>query len=94
MTLAERIRVEAESLSPKEQRALLTIARSLRGKLGMAKSKDVKPIRKAARKTLGQARAAMRAVQGLWKDRTDLPADTVEASLELRQRLMRRGANG
>ena len=27
---------------------------------------------------------------GIWKDRTDLPADSVEASKVLRQRLMRR----
>ena len=27
---------------------------------------------------------------GIWKDRTDLPADPVEASKVLRQRLMRR----
>lgn len=27
---------------------------------------------------------------GIWKDRTDLPADTVEASKLLRERLMRR----
>jgi len=27
---------------------------------------------------------------GIWKDRTDLPADTVEASKVLRQRLMER----
>jgi hypothetical protein len=27
---------------------------------------------------------------GIWKDRTDLPADSVEASRVLRQRLMRR----
>ena len=37
-----------------------------------------------------QGNAAGHPAIGIWKDRTDLPADAVEASRVLRQRLMRR----
>ena len=92
MTIAEQLKEEVEALPAKDQRALLTIARSLRNQ---STAKQLKGVPKSApRKTLGQARAALRAIKGMWKDRTDLPADTVEASIEIRRRVMRRGAHG
>lgn len=48
---------------------------------------DVSPVPKAtARAVVSPTHPAI----GIWKDRTDLPADPVEASKLLRQRLMRR----
>jgi hypothetical protein len=40
--------------------------------------------------TESQARPAAHPAVGIWKDRTDLPDDPVEASRVLRQKLMRR----
>jgi hypothetical protein len=48
---------------------------------------QVTPLSEIAAKTTSPA--AHPAI-GIWKDRTDLPADAIEASKVLRQRLMRR----
>ena len=89
MTIIDQINREAKALSTKEQQQALKLLRSLRTQ------KQAKfATKKTARKTLGKARTALRAVKGIWRDRTDFPSDTVEASIELRRRVMRRGKNG
>jgi len=51
-------------------------------------------VRRAARErymyTAEQRRADMMAAVGIWKDRTDLPDDSLEASKILRERMMQR----
>jgi len=47
----------------------------------------VEPARDSAQPTSPAAHAAL----GIWKDRIDLPDDSVEASKVLRERMMRRG---
>jgi len=89
MTLVDQITHAAESLAPKQRREALAMLRAFR-----AVEKPISPEKRATRKTLGKARKAIAAAKGMWRDRSDLPADTIEASLELRRRAMRRGANG
>ena len=50
---------------------------------------EVTPVRQPTPTTAGPGVAAHAAL-GMWKDRTDLPDDPVEASKVLRQKLMRR----
>lgn len=49
----------------------------------------VKPIREAQ-----SSPVAAHPALGIWKDRTDLPEDSVEASRMLRERMMRRTNEG
>ena len=90
MTILDQITKEAESLSTKERRTALLLLKALRtkGRCGAA----------TARVSTGKfvvdkrkLHPALRAVVGMWKDRKDIPADTVEASRFLRKRMMKRG---
>jgi hypothetical protein len=84
MTIVEQISRAARFLTPQERRETLKFIQGFHGK-----SKPKTP-RARKRKTLGEARKALAAVRGMWKDRTDLPTDTVEASVLLRRRVMSR----
>jgi hypothetical protein len=76
---------EAEALSPKKRREALQVLRTLRRQSAAPGIPAM-----TTRKTLGKARAAIRAARGMWRNRTDLPHNTVEASLELQRRLIKR----
>ncbi len=85
MTIIDQITREVEALPSKQRQEALKLVRAIRTPSAIVK--------RPARKTLGQARAALHAAKGMWRNRTDLPADTVEASIELRRRMMRRAGN-
>jgi hypothetical protein len=85
MTILDQIAREAKALPAQRRQEALQFLRSIRTPSA--------GLKKPARKTLGQARSAIHAAQGMWRNRTDLPSDTIEASIELRRRMMRRASN-
>jgi hypothetical protein len=85
MTIIDLIIREAEALPPRHRQEALKALRIIRVRTELRAS-----VKAPARKTLGKARAAINAARGMWRDRTDLPRDTIEASLELRRRVMKR----
>jgi hypothetical protein len=89
MTLLDRITKEAESLSVKERRTALRLIKTLR-----SKSRTGAPKAPVAMAVIDKRKLhpALRAIARIWKDRTDLPTDTVEASRYLRKKMMRRGS--
>lgn len=91
MTIVEQISRAAEELSPRQRRKALKFVEQLRGK-SKAKAKAKRGAARGAGKALkpGELHPALRAIAGMWKDRTDLPKDGAAASKVLRRRLMRR----
>ncbi len=92
MTILDQITREAEALSMTERRHALQLIRSLRPPA----RKKMKAPKRASKGAIDKRKLhpALRAIAGMWKDRTDLPKDSVEASKVLRRRLMGRDANG
>lgn len=88
MTIAEKIKSRVDHLEPTQQIALLGFLESLEISR-VSKSRKPKPNR--SRKS--EISAAVRGIAGLWKDRTDLPKDSVEAVKVLRARMYSRGRN-
>lgn len=91
MTILDQITHEAKALSTKERREALQLIRSLRSRTA-GKAKAAKASSKTAidKKKL---HPALRAITGMWKDRTDLPKESAAASKVLRRRLMGRDTN-
>ena len=89
MTVAERIKTRINELDPKQQEALLTFLETLESS-NAAKPRTTK--KRASRKA--EISAAVRGIAGIWKDRTDLPKDPVEAVKAIRVRMWSRGRNG
>ena len=85
MSVIEQIEREVRAIPAGKRREALRLIRGLK-----SPSKG----KRAGRKTLGAAREAMGAAKGMWRGRTDLPADSVAASVELRRRVMERGLGG
>ncbi len=85
MTIAEVVKQKTEALDPDEQQRVLHFVESL-GELKQASGQRPKS-------TLDAVNKALAAAAGIWKDRTDLPEDSVEASQLLRQRIMQRGSH-
>ena len=89
MTTLDQITHEAEALSEKEKKRALQLIRSLRPQNKNSKTtpSNKSPINKS------KLHPALRAIAGMWKDRTDLPKDGAAASKILRRRLMGRKTN-
>ena len=85
MTVIEQIEHEVRAIPSGKRREALRLIRGLKA---TAKGK------RAGKKTLGAAREAIGAAKGMWRGRTDLPADPVAASVELRRRVMERSHGG
>ncbi len=94
MTVLDQIAKEAQSLPSSDQRRILMLARELRTKKkdkARQVSSGVKGGGRMSAARKAKLHPALRAIVGLWKDRTDLPRDGAAASRVLRQRMMRRG---
>ncbi|MCL2646210.1 MAG: hypothetical protein FWD61_04285 [Phycisphaerales bacterium] len=90
MTVAEQIESRIARLKPPQQQALLTFLDAFETS---APAKSV--TRKKGKSRQAEVSAAIRGIAGIWKDRTDLPKDPVEAVKVIRQRMRSRGrSNG
>ncbi|MCL2639395.1 MAG: hypothetical protein FWD53_00970 [Phycisphaerales bacterium] len=87
MTVAEQIESRIARLKLPQQRALLTFLDTI--ETSAPPQKQV--IRRKGKSREAEVSAAMRAIAGMWKDRTDLPKDSVEAVKAIRQRMKSRG---
>ncbi|MCL2646215.1 MAG: hypothetical protein FWD61_04310 [Phycisphaerales bacterium] len=88
MTVAEQIESRIAKLQLPQQRALLTFLDTLEP------AKLSKPaLRRKGKSRKAEVNAALRAIAGMWKDRTDLPKDGAAASMVLRRRVMGRSEN-
>jgi hypothetical protein len=92
MTVVESIAEVTESLPRMKQQKVLQFAKSLQDKKGAGgKAAGASKNGRVDRRKL---HPALRAIAGMWKDRTDLPKDPVQAVKVLRARMMSRGRNG
>ncbi len=89
MTIAQQIRSRVDSLEPLQQKALLKFLETFDHSAGL---KSAAPRKSRRRKA--EISAAVRGIAGMWKDRTDLPKDPVEAVKVIRSRMKSRGRNG
>ena len=96
MTIADIIFKSVKVLPVAKQRQALSYVRGL----GAPNGRSRRAGRKVSRKgTNGEEvyvpkDLALRAIVGMWADRTDLPKDGVISSMILRRRTMRRGGRG
>ena len=90
MTVAEQITHEVENLSTRQQREALRLIRSMRAPKPRKTSKARTATTAIDKRDL---HPAVRAIAGMWADRTDLPKDPVEAVKVLRARMRSRGRN-
>jgi len=88
MTVLDQIAREVKALPAKQRQESLLYLRTIR-----IRSRPSAGAKKPLRKTLGKARTALDATKGMWRNRIDLPTDTVETALELRRRVMQRKTN-
>jgi hypothetical protein len=91
MTVAQHIAKATASLPPDEQQQVLDFVEFLKSRKPSSKKPEHKPLTAAERKKL---HPALRAIAGMWKDRTDLPKDPVQAVKVLRSRMKSKGRNG
>ncbi|MGN6370431.1 MAG: hypothetical protein ACTHN5_19425 [Phycisphaerae bacterium] len=89
MTVLEQIKLRVEELDPAQQSALLKFLETFDAQ-HPAKTR----IAKKRRPARSEADAAIRGIAGMWKDRTDLPKDPVQAVKVLRTRMRSRGNRG
>jgi len=89
MTVAQKIKSRVDELEASQQEALLEFLESM-SKPGAPTKANAR--RRRSRKA--EIRAAVRGIAGIWKDRTDLPKDPVEAVKVLRERMRSREKNG
>ena len=92
MTILEQITHEAESLSTTQRRQALRFIRSMRAPKPHKNGK-VQTATPTVDKHNRKLHPALRAIAGMWKDRTDLPKDGAAASMVLRRRVMGRDEN-
>jgi hypothetical protein len=88
MTISEIISERVNHLEPHQQLAVLDFLETLET------SRKIKS--RAARKgsiRRAEVSAAVRGIAGIWKDRADLPKDSVAAVKVLRARMRSRGRN-
>ena len=90
MTVAEYIARATASLPPDKQQEVLDFVEFLKTRETRPTKSQHKPLTAAQLKKL---HPAVRAIAGMWKDRTDLPKDGAAASMVLRRRLMGRDKN-
>jgi hypothetical protein len=86
MTIAQKIKSRVDKLAPTQQRSVLKFLDTLQ----MPHSGKGYRQRKM---TVSEIRSAVRGIAGMWKDRTDLPKDPVEAVKALRAKMWSRGRN-
>jgi hypothetical protein len=90
MTAAQYVAKAAASLPPEKQQEVLDFIEFLKTRKSPSTKSQHKPLTAAQLKKL---HPAVRAIAGMWKDRTDLPKDGAAASMVLRRRLMGRDKN-
>lgn len=88
MTLLRQIESKVARLKVPQQKALLQFLNTM---TPVPEGSQPKRKRKPNR---AEVSAAIKAVAGMWEDRTDLPKDPVEAVKVLRARMWSRGRNG
>jgi len=93
MTIADMIKETVDGLPLCEQRKALTFVRKLHAPANIPAKANRKP-RPAPAKPYVAKDAAVRAIAGMWKDRTDLPKDPVLAVRAIRARMRSRGRHG
>lgn len=89
MTVAEQIKIRIKELDPAQQSALLKFLETLEA----PRSAQTRAAGKR-RPRKSEVTAAIRGIAGMWKDRTDLPKDPVQAVKVLRARMRSRGNRG
>ena len=86
MTVAQQIESRIAKLKPPQQRVLLTFLDTM---------ETPRPVtRRKGKAREAEVSAAIRGIAGIWKDRTDLPKDPVEAVKVIRARMKSRERNG
>ena len=99
MTILDLISREAKALPAKQRPEALRLLRTMRTRAHRSLNAK-KSVRTPSAQTLPGSELyiakdpAMRAIAGIWKDRTDLPKDPVAAVKALRARMWSRGRNG
>jgi hypothetical protein len=91
MTILDQITREVKALPSKQRQEALRLIRSLKIR-SKRRTKSRSPT-KISGTTRAKLHPALRAIAGMWKDRTDLPKDGAAASVVLRRRLMGRDPN-
>jgi hypothetical protein len=87
MTIGDLVKETVDALPVQEQRKALALVRKLRPRTAIRK-----PVSKS-KSLVAEVDAAISEAAGIWKNRADLPKDSVTVSRSLRRRLMRRGGN-
>jgi hypothetical protein len=90
MNVAQSIAKATASLPPDRQQEVLDFVEFLKTRKSAPANLQHKPLTAAERKKL---HPAVRAIAGIWKDRTDLPKDPVQAVKVLRSRMKSKGRN-
>lgn len=99
MTILDQITREAKALPAEQRPEALRLLRSIRSRAGRSGGAK-RTARKSPGKIVPNAEPyvpkdpALRAIAGIWKDRTDLPKDPVQAVKAIRARMWSRGRNG
>lgn len=94
MTIGEIIKERVDIMPPGKQRKVLSLVRSL-DKSPRRKQKTTSSTKRINGKEGNYIPKdpALRAIAGMWEDRTDLPKDPVKAVKVLRARMWSRGRN-
>ena len=90
MTVTQSIAKASASLPPEKQREVLAFVEFLKARAPVAKKPRPRVAATGKHRTL---HPAVRAIAGIWKDRTDLAEDPIKAVKELRTRMGARGRN-
>ena len=91
MTIGQIIQRRVDALSRDKQKKVLSLVRKLAGTNGQHKRNGKPAARRLHEESYIPKDPALRAFAGIWKDRTDLPKDSVEAVKVIRARMRSRG---
>jgi hypothetical protein len=94
MTIAQMVKETVDGLPLSKQRKALALVRKLGASAEFRKGAKAKRKARAGDGEYVARDAAVRGIAGMWKDRTDLPKDSVQAVKAIRSRMMSRGRNG
>jgi hypothetical protein len=91
MTIGQIIQKRVDALPPDKQKKVLSLVRKLAASNGQHRRNGKPAARQVHDESYIPKDPALRAFAGLWKDRTDLPKDPVEAVKVIRARMRSRG---
>ena len=93
MTILDQITREVSTLPTKKRQQALQMIRSLRTPARTRRKNTTSTAISKSPVDRRKLHPALRAIAGMWKDRTDLPEDSVAASKILRRRVMGRSTH-